>query len=940
MSFQNLEQEMANATGFVLDRTISPPKVLGMCFLISRSRAVCCASNVFHYVDAPWALNIHFPHPDVTVSIKTVSLHNEFDKPTARQEYLKQTGSPNESFVSPPNDIAMLVIDAGIPDLQSDRVAELNRALSLPFDSSGVEASGNVHGHEFLNVINNCLENQRKGLLTLFDQRNIPLARVELIPGGIQRVFFQQPMAPEMAFCELVYRKPIWGFAFEPAGQFDWANLPAVSTPADRLVWEAMRRANEIPKLFAQLGGTESRYQKVVQNFDPSSASDEIQWMVERLWNSLDGYLTIDKMPERLGTDTYTVLVAIRELINRGVISQINRKTPFHCSGQMPNPLTSHTDMEVNNWDPLQLFYLDQASGKPCWLQGNYFGVVSALQPKNMLHTIQAPPNTQGALILKDYKLIGVHSGPQQIKAGQPAPPVKCCQFMWMGALLDLQIKKMRTSTESTEEGEQTVGTLRKNLDATETVAAMSTEKILCPTCFATNPEYGICVNCGGKIEAPPEEPEPTNPILKSKAVKELRKLQKKYGLTDTQLKLVGIPMGIMILCSFCSMVGSLTKPPPKPAVAVTTNPAEEKHGDSEKAVQVAVAFGGFKATALPSWWFEDTSDITKPTPSFGMYSKMANQKVMFVVYDDMSPATNLESFLPKPPFAGVGANADWKILYNSGTAFKATKLLGDGNLKVACLRYPSDALKGKPIQVLVGGYPAKVKGKGILLIGKALDESLPYDFKTSLDMIEHMTEAWTQQGNVNRGSAVDENITTPDKVPSSGTTGPATGGDEDEEDDEEKPEQVASSADVAAYLKDVEAKIQEKLSMPDDALEVLNKDAEEKRKKPRKWKLKLKVGFDTDGLVKKLEWSKAPTEDLQKLASALEAAVNANSPYAKPPKVTDILFKFQVQIIGDKVKVTKPDLKLEPQAGDTAKGAGSAKPAAKTEEQKDAESE
>lgn len=902
---------MANATGFVLDRTISPPKVLGLCFLISRSRAVCCASNVFHYVDAPWALNIHFPHPDVTVSIKNVSLHNEFDKPTARQEYLKQTGSPAEQFMSPPNDIAMLVIDAGIPDLQTDRVAELNRALSLPFNSSGVEASGNVHGHEFLNVINNCLENQRKGLLTLFDQRNIPLARIELVPGGIQRVFFQQPMAPEMAFCELVYRKPIWGFAFEPAGVFDWAGLPNVSTPADRLIWEAMRRANEIPKLFAQLGGTEARYQKVVQSFDPTSASDEIQWMVERLWNSLDGYLTIDKMPERLGTDTYTVLVAVRELVNRGVISQINRKTPFHCSGQMPNPLTSHTDMEVNNWDPLQLFYLDNLSGKPCWLQGNYFGVVSALQPKNMLHTIQAPPNTQGALILKDYKLIGVHSGPQQIKAGQPAPPVKCCQFMWMGALLDLQIKKMRTSTESTEEGEQTVGTLRKNLDATETVAAMAGEKILCPTCFATNVEYGACVNCGGKIDPPPEEPEPTNPIMKSKAVKELRKMQKKYGLTDMQLKLVGIPMGIMILFSFCGMVGSLMKPPPKPAASQTQGPLEEKHGDSEKAVKLAVAFGGFKATALPSWWFEDTSELTKPLQSFGLYSKMANQKVIFAIYDDLSPATNLQSFLAKPPFANVNASPD----FQERNVPRATKILGDGELTWATLRYPAIEPKGKTVQVLVCGYPAKVKGKAVLVVGRAFDDNNgTYDFKTSLDMIEHMAEQWTSQGNVNRGVKVDENITTPNKTP--GTTA----SDEDEDEDStEKAEPNATSAEITTYLKDVESKIQEKLSMPDDALEQLNKDAEEKRKKPRKWKLKLKVGFDADGNVKKLEWSKAPTEDLQKLASALESAVNANSPYPKPPKTADLLFKFQVVIIGDKVKVDKPDLKADGAAPDAA---------------------
>ncbi|MBK7837018.1 MAG: hypothetical protein IPJ49_04865 [Candidatus Obscuribacter sp.] len=138
--------------------------------------------------------------------------------------------------------------------------------------------------------------------------------------------------------------------------------MTPIQAPADRLIWEAMRRSNEMAQIYSQIGGKDARYQKVVQEYDPSSSSDEIKWMVPKLWETLDGYITVENLSERSGADAYTCLVAIRELVNRGVISQINRYSPFHCNGTVGPPLISHTDFEVHNWDPLQAFYLDPLS--------------------------------------------------------------------------------------------------------------------------------------------------------------------------------------------------------------------------------------------------------------------------------------------------------------------------------------------------------------------------------------------------------------------------------------------------------------------------------------------------------------------------------------------------------------------------------------------------
>ena len=65
MPNEEIQQNYADATGFVVDRSATPPKIVGQAFLVSKSRAVTCASVVANYVEAPWALEVRFPHPDI-----------------------------------------------------------------------------------------------------------------------------------------------------------------------------------------------------------------------------------------------------------------------------------------------------------------------------------------------------------------------------------------------------------------------------------------------------------------------------------------------------------------------------------------------------------------------------------------------------------------------------------------------------------------------------------------------------------------------------------------------------------------------------------------------------------------------------------------------------------------------------------------------------------
>jgi len=899
---QQLEYEFSNAIGVVIDRCIDPPKVLGQAFMVSKTRLVTNASTVFHYTEAPWALQVLFPFPDVRVAVKAVNLHNDFDKVAARAMYLNQTGAPTDSSQHvQTNDIAVLIIDPQPPDVPQDRVAELNRALSLPFSGEGVEASGNLRGTEFLQIINTALEAGREGLLTLFDARNIPIAHISLARGGILKVFHQQVMSSEMAFCELVYRQPAAGFAFKPGVDIPWGDVPEVQTPPDRLTWEAMRRSNEIPKLLQQLGGLEARYQHVVQNFDPEAASEEIRWMVGPLWQSLDGYTSLDKLPKKVGVDTYTILIAIRELVNRGVASQINRISPFPCTGQMGTPLISHTDFEVHPWDPLQAFYLDPISGKPTWLEGNFFGVANSLQPKNMLHTIAIPKEARGCLILKDYKLIGLHIGAQELKPGQPAPPVKCYQFMWMGALLDLSTRKVRSPGESEEEG---VGTLRSSLDAlSEESPGAEKEaivKIQCPTCFAINADYGTCSTCGAVIEAPPEEPEPSNKILASKPVKDLKKLQKQYNITNKQAGFIGAGVALCCLMVTCSMIPKSVTQDPKKATEVVAPIAKTKASD-KKAVQLAVDEGGFSATAPPMYSYTDTSELTAPTPSFGLESEQANQKILFIVYDDMAPVQSLDNFVGKPPFQDVDrADGGGSAIVDS-----SEQILGAGKLKWILGRYTKPGNKDL-IHILLASFPAAKEGKSILVVGQAYDDKgkRAYNHKTTLFVLDEIASELTAHAN--------QEVLNQAKDKGSSTSA------EDEEDEEfdegdtgstgsTKSTKESSDEEIDKFLTDAQVVLQEAVDLPENVVEAADK-YEAENKKPKKWKeCGLLVGVNQEGQIKRIELLPLElNEKSETLNKALEKAVQKVETFKNAPITKKTEFQFQVRLQGKEIVLRK----------------------------------
>ncbi len=118
--------------------------------------------------------------------------------------------------------------------------------------------------------------------------------------------------------------------------------------------------------------------------------------------------------------------------------------------------------------------------------------------------------------------------------------------------------------------------------------------------------------------------------------------------------------------------------------------------------MQSAVEDAGFKATPPPGYWFEDTTPITGDAKSFGLFSERANQKVIFIINDDVTPCKNLVNFTVKPPYVTVPGGGDPKVIEEQHQPFGE-----EGDFHYYAMRY---GFGGDATISLIGSFPPSIR--------------------------------------------------------------------------------------------------------------------------------------------------------------------------------------------------------------------------------------
>ena len=410
---------------------------------------------------------------------------------------------------------------------------------------------------------------------------------------------------------------------------------------------------------------------------------------------------------------------------------------------------------------------------------------------------------------------------------------------------------------------------LRSKLESEGTAAAAEKAALQCPNCMSFNSKPGPCITCGTEIEAPPEEVVPENKV--ELVVYQAKKLKEKYNVTNKQLAIAGavvaFPLVMMMMCSSPST-------PPAVKDAATDTATTVVHQNSDKAMQNAVDYAGFKATPPPGYWYEDTSSLTGEQKSFGLYSERSNQKNIFLIYDDLSAGEkNLSNFLQKPPYFTVPpGGGEAKPIETIRQPFGE-----EGQyFTYHAMRYgfAETAAVG-----LVGSVPAVDPKKSILMIGQSLNEKATYDYKSAVWLVDQMGSERTKRGN-DRIKAKNADSKDGDTTDGAATDAP----------------EVATPEQIAEFLTKTAEKIQGKLTLPNETADEL------KKKKSKKMKVRVVVGLDEEGKLTKIEISE-PSE-LESVTTAVVKAINNSTPIENVPKTKDGKLSLKVSLDMDKISV------------------------------------
>ncbi len=894
MTDNELFSTLADSVGLVVDRTVTPELVLGQVCLLSKTRVAACASSVGNYVELPWALAVKFPHPQLVYSVKTVILHPDFSRREARTRYLAQLGLTSELPVCPENDIASMSLEPNVLDLGADKIAEANSLLAMPLTVTPQDISGSYSAADMAAVVERMATSGREGLLSLYDMRNRPLARLAVrqgVQGYVQRAIYNNMLAGELAIFEMVARATAGKYVFQSNTSFDWANARDIETPFAKLLCEATRRAAELPGFMDALGGPSARYVRAQQVYDPSSVHPNALWLVERLWTVLDGYLTLDKLAERIGADTYTSLRAIQEMLRLQIIV-LDKDSVFSRNGQLGAPLPPVHEQQLSVGEPLTGFYLDPITSRPVLLQGAVAGR-SATNSSTVLHSLPFPQTLSGGIVLKDACLLGLSSGPFVPPPGQIAPAGKLYQMTLVQALSDTLKKLKATGSFGIVAPDEPPSELpvRSEAESVSEGAVGRIGRFICPACRTVNVQEGNCQRCGADLVTG-DMPASTTGAGSLRALQTMA-----LGLSRRQLMIGGA--ALVLIVSICMITCSGTKNTPSPAPPPVTQegPAATapNKGDVQKAVLVATQYAGFKDTPVPDYVYGDASERTSGSYSFTLSSEKKNLELLCVVLDSTTVVNHLELVAVKVPYTDFNQNEEMKRIDNVTLLARGPSKWGGVTFNWIVTRYGRQ--DGTSQMALIGAYASLVSGKAILVIGRPLQGEL-LDYETTLWLIQTMAApliAKTQEAvpavsttgegaptNTAPGTTTSTTAAT-GAVP--GTTTATTTGATPSSTKAEKKE--ATADELAAYVKKIEDLAKAKFSPPKEA---------------SKSKVVVTIAVGEDGALQKVELSNQSGDEaydryIEKFVQAFK--------YLPAPHVKDGAVSLKFTAAGAKLQVS-----------------------------------
>lgn len=160
-----------------------------------------------------------------------------------------------------------------------------------------------------------------------------------------------------------------------------------------------------------------------------------------------------------------------------------------------------------------------------------------------------------------------------------------------------------------------------------------------------------------------------------------------------------------------------------------------------EVPVKLACEYAGFNAVAESGFEYENTEELTKPLRSFGLSSKEANQKIIFVIKDALIQSDDLTVSAKMPTFCNVSRTDNLEKIKVEEDQLEFL----DGQLKWFEGRYrvKNPGERSHTENILLGLFPSPVKGKCVLVIGRVMNLRKGYSAAETLWLLIQMTSQY-----------------------------------------------------------------------------------------------------------------------------------------------------------------------------------------------------
>lgn len=824
----NPNESPFDSLGLIWDRAARPARLLGQATLIAKNKIATPASAVFNYLEFPYALSIELPNPDLWYTAKAINLHPEFELNKAKTQYQIVSGSAIEAPYIYEHDLAIITLDPVIPELTQEQIVSINSQLSIKVNLPYQLFGGNFQTHDLFAAIRSSISSGKDGLLIFLDERNKPFARLEIKEGRILKVIYKN-FVNEFAVFELACRRIPGSFIFQSPGSYEFPEWQDMSSPAESLLNEAARRAAELPQLVASLGGPDIRFVRNAETYDPALLHPSFHWVADRIWQSLDGYITVDKLSERMGADIYSIVRVVMELQRLGLIAPA-RHSPFSKSGRLGSPFGAEVDASL--WDQLKALYLDPLSKAPVTVAGNFLGTTRLLEQDTLIHTIPLPPEIHGAAILRAGKLLGLSAGPYIQPPGSQPLPLKASRMCWLGTMSELSLKPNKKLAEAMSHLEE-----------------QREEEALLAASGSKRPAISGSVHSSRRMQEDSTDGEDNQPKFSLTTHADM--------LTAKQKKIIfGGAIGAFVLFILFILWPKAEIKAPQTTAPVAVSPTAGLE-NSPEAEQIAQNYG-FTSQIPSGYVFEDTSKVTGGLPSFGLISSLHNQRIICVVWNNQSPANNIEILTHKPPFTPY---ENEKIVKDIKVE-EGESAIGNGTMPwfAGRYKYKKDDKEVKQI-ALIGAFKLPGTEKCIVVIARPYTDSELLDYQTSLFVINSLGQSMIKtsgQSNGNQQGSVANN-----------------------------QEQRASAEDIEAYRQNVENLL---LSSFDPS------------KYDKKLKCTIQFQIAANGQIKKIEIKKSSGDEA--CDQALLRAIDKHAPYSGIPNTTEGGITFKAIIDGGTLKL------------------------------------